>query len=163
MVDVVVLVRRFFDNLLYRLHRRVDDRSSDTIVMKHVAAIAYRDVVFVGGFRILDDHADVAFQCTASQRLTEHFIVLFLLQLRRITLPSLVAVVSCRIRLDCLAWCATSRADDRQLPPLDFLRCRSRWYRLRKIVRYFSRRDALMTALTLAESTAAAANPSWRV
>lgn len=97
MVDVVVLVRRLFNNLLDRLHGRVNDRSPDAVVVKHVAAIAYWYVVFVCGFRVLDDHTGMVFECTALQRLSEHFVILFLLQLRRITLPPLVAIVSCRI------------------------------------------------------------------
>jgi hypothetical protein len=95
MVNVVVLVRRLFDNLLDRMHGWVNDRSPDTVVMKHVAADAYG--YFVRVLRILDDRTSGALQRTALQRLAKHFIVLFLFQLRRIALPSLVAVVSCRI------------------------------------------------------------------
>ena len=64
MVDVVVLVRRLFDDLLNRMHGRVDDGSSDAVVMKHVAAVAYGDFVS-GWFGILDSRARSALECTA--------------------------------------------------------------------------------------------------
>jgi hypothetical protein len=163
MVDVVVLVRRFFYDLLNRMHRRVDDRGSNAIVMQEMAAVADWDFVSIGGFRILNDRAGLAVQRTALQRCAKYLIVLFLSQLRRITLPSLVAIVSCRICFYCLARSAASRADDGQFPPLDSLRYGSRWKRLWKIVCNFSRRGDLIATLALAKSTAAAVDPSWRV
>ena len=65
MVDVIVLVRRLFDDLLDRMHGRVDDGSSDPVVTKHVAAVAYGDFVSVGRFGILDSRAGSALECTA--------------------------------------------------------------------------------------------------